>query len=41
MWGYEDERPEQDEWGNPVEGEEPLKCIRCGGYTLSKWELIR
>ena len=38
LWGYDDERDDGDEdGGRPTQ----LRCRRCGGDTLSKWELMR
>ena len=36
LWGYEDERDEEEE-----DEESELRCKRCGGDTLSKWDLMR
>ena len=33
LWGYENDRNEDED--------DELLCMRCGGETLSKWELMR
>ena len=35
LWGYDSERDDGDEDGKQ------RRCRRCGGHTLSKWELMR
>jgi DNA-directed RNA polymerase subunit RPC12/RpoP len=36
LWGYDEERVDDDD-----DKDAELFCQRCGGDTLSKWELIR
>ena len=36
MWGYPDDYPDE-EWGD-VQG---LRCLRCGGDDMSKYEFMR